>query len=137
MNNGTSMNDEFPVIVEFVAPTTLHREDHLAQWLPILRNGHPGTFVHFDSGLRVSLPTDQIVFADIVAGAVRVGFGGMRFSGRSDDGRLLFHRVRELLPESQLSPARSHTMLLEPAWVASVSAGGKYVFHGDQDTSSE
>lgn len=131
------MSEPFPVVVEFVAPATLHREADLAQGLRIVRNGHPGTFVHFDNGLRVSLPTDQIVFADSTGGTVRVGFGGMRFGGTSDDGRLIFHRVRELLPEHQLSPARSHTMLLEPAWVASVIVGGERVFPGGHETSSE
>jgi hypothetical protein len=124
------MDDQFPVVVEFVAPTTLHRETQLAQGLPIVGNGPPGTFVHFEDGLRVSLPTDQIVFAESTGGAVRVGFGGMRFAGRHHDGRLLFHRVRELLPDEQLSPARSHTMLLEPEWVACVIVGGERVFPG-------
>ena len=127
------MTGEFPVVVEFVAPTTLQREPDLAPGLPVLRNGPPGTFVHFASGLRVSLPTDQIVFAESTGSAVRVGFGGMRFGGKNDDGRLIFHRVRELFPEDQLSPARSHTMLLDPDWVAAVMVGGKRVFpeHGD------
>lgn len=122
------MGDEFPVVVEFTAPTTLHREADLAQGLTILNNGHPGTFVHFAHGLRVSLPTDQIVFAGVHGDAVRVGFGGMRFAGRSGDGRLLFQRVRELLPAERLSPARSQMMLLEPEWVASVEVGGARVF---------
>lgn len=129
------MTGEFPVVVQFVAPTTLHREAGLAQGLPILRNGHPGTFVHFANGLRVSLPTDQIVFAESTGNAVRVGFGGMRFGGRNEDGRLIFHRVRELLPEDQLSPARSHTMLLEPDWIAEVLVGGEPVFPADRDAS--
>ena len=78
----------------------------------------------FPHGLRVSLPTDQIVFAEETNGHVRVGFGGMRFVGL-EDGRLKFVRVRELLPEDQLSPARSHTMLLDPQWVASISIEGQ------------
>ena len=129
------MTGQFPVVVEFVARTTLQREPDLARGLPVLRNGHPGTFVHFASGLRVSLPTDQIVFAESTGTAVRVGFGGMRFDGRNDDGRLIFHRVRELFPEDQLSPARSHTMLLEPEWVAAVTVAGERVFPGHSDPS--
>ena len=37
-------------------------------------------------------------------------------------------RVRELFPEEQLSPARSHTMFLEPAWVETVSVDGQTVW---------
>jgi hypothetical protein len=37
-------------------------------------------------------------------------------------------RVRELLPEEQLSPSRSHTMRLEPEWVATVSVDGRPVW---------
>jgi hypothetical protein len=77
----------------------------------------------------VSLPTDQIVFADDTAGYARVGFGGMRFVG-PDEGRLVFIRVRELFPDDQLSPARSHTMRLDPQWVATVAVDGRAVWPG-------
>ena len=82
----------------------------------------------FPDGLRVSLPTDQIVFADDSDGHVRVGFGGMQFVGL-EAGRLVCVRVRELLPEDQLSPARSHTMRLDPQWVATISLDGRSVWH--------
>jgi hypothetical protein len=75
----------------------------------------------------VSLPTDQIVFADDSHGRARVGFGGMRFVG-SEDGRLVFVRIRELLSEDQLSPDRSHTMRLDPQWVATIVVGGARVW---------
>ena len=75
----------------------------------------------------MSLPTDQIVFADDTGGHARVGFGGMRFVGLEEE-RLVFVRVRELLPEDQLSPARSHTMLLDPQWVARISVDGRLVW---------
>jgi hypothetical protein len=71
----------------------------------------------------VSLPTDQIVFADDTCGHARVGFGGMAFVGL-DRGKLTFNRVRELYPEEQLSPARSDTMKLETSWVSSVLVEG-------------
>ncbi|MSR47772.1 MAG: hypothetical protein EXS13_12045 [Planctomycetes bacterium] len=95
--------------------------------LPIVGNGPPGTFVLFPDGLRVSLPTDQIVFADDASGCARVGFGGMRFTGM-EDGRLVFVRVRELFPEDQLSPARSHTMRLDPQWVAAMLVDGRKIW---------
>lgn len=120
------------LLIEFAPGTALHRESDRRSDLPIHRNGPPGTFVVFpDTGplgaqggaLRVSLPTDQIVLAEERDGAVRVGFGGFRFDG-VQDGRLTFSRVRDLLPEDQLSPARSWTMTLDPAWVASVDVAG-------------
>jgi uncharacterized protein (DUF952 family) len=40
----------------------------------------------------------------------------------------VFPRVRELHPESELSPDRSHTMLLDPEWVATVAVNDKRVW---------
>jgi hypothetical protein len=116
-----------PLRIDFAAPTTLLREQHRPSALPILGNGPPGTFVVFPHGLRVSLPTDQIVFADDSSGHVRVEFGGMEFVGL-DEGQLTFIRVRELLPEDQLSPDRSHMMRLEPQWVAAISEDDRHIW---------
>jgi hypothetical protein len=121
---------DVPLLIDFTAPTSLLNERHRASALPIIGNGPPGTFVLFPDGLRVSLPTDQIVFADDGGGHARVGFGGMRFVGL-EEGRLAFVRVRELLPEDQLSPARSHKMLLDPHRVAAISVDGQRVWRGE------
>ena len=118
-----------PLLIEFAASTSLRREQHRTSALPIIGNGPPGTFVLFPNGLRVSLPTDQIVFADDTRGHASVGFGGMRFVG-SEEGHLVFVRIRELFPEDQLSPARSHKMLLDPQWVARISVDGRTVWPG-------
>ena len=112
-----------PLLIDFVAPSSLLIERDRTSMLPILGNGPPGTFVAFPDGLRVSLPTDQIVFADDADGHARVGFGGMQFVGLKEE-RLVCTRVRELLPEAQLSPARSHTMFLDPKWVATIVVDG-------------
>ena len=95
--------------------------------LTVIGNGPPGTFVVFPGGFRVSLPTDQIVFADDSGGHARVGFGGMRFVGLEEE-QLVFVRVRELFPEDQLSPARSHTMRLDTRVVAAVAVDGRPVW---------
>ena len=95
--------------------------------LPIIGNGPPGTFVHFPDGLRVSLPTDQIVFADDAGGRARVGFGGMQFVGM-EEGHLVFVRARELFPEDQLSPARSRRMRLDSRRVEAVSVEGRQIW---------
>lgn len=117
-----------PLLIEFAASTSLARERDRRSMLPIVGNGWPGTFVLFPGGvLRVSLPTDQIIFADDSGGCARVGFGGMQFVG-CEAGRLRFARVRELHPEDRLSPARSHTMWLDTEWVAEVSADGQVVW---------
>jgi hypothetical protein len=116
-----------PLFIDFVTPTTLLRERDRPSTLPIVGNGPPGTFVLFPDGLRVSLPTDQIVFADDASGHARVGFGGMQFVGL-DAGRLVFLRIRELFPEDQLSPARSHSMRLEAAWVSAIAVHGHTVW---------
>lgn len=115
-----------PLLIDFVAPTRLVRETHRVSALPIVGNGPPGTFVMF-ADFKVSLPTDQIVFADDSQGHVQVGFGGMRFVG-VEHGQLVFERFRELVPEDQLSPARSHTMRLHREWVAAVSVDGTPVW---------
>jgi hypothetical protein len=109
-----------PLVIEFAAGTRLLREPDLPQGLPILQNGPPGTFVIFADGFRVSLPTDQIVFADDSGDGVRVGFGGMCFTGVEGE-QLIFQRVREIHPEAQLSPERSRIMVLSLGWVASIS----------------
>src|SRR3954447_24028547 len=70
-----------PLVIVFAPGTSLYREQDLISHLPIVRNGPAGTFVVFPSGVRVSLPTDQVVSADERDGAARVGFGGMRFTG--------------------------------------------------------
>jgi len=110
---------ELRVVIDFVESTSLLLEQHRGSPLPIIGNGPPGTFVLFPNGLKVSLPTDQIVFAADADGHARVEFGGMQFVGLRD-GHLTFVRVRELYPEEQLSPARSHTMLLDPQWVSAI-----------------
>lgn len=95
--------------------------------LPIVGNGPPGTFVIFPEGFKVSLPTDQIVFADDSGGRVRVGFGGMQLVGAEEES-LVFVRVREILPEDRLSPDRSHRMLLDTRWVVRVTVDGEAVW---------
>jgi hypothetical protein len=104
----------------------LFRERDHPSDLRIVRNGPPGTFVLLGN-VRISLPTDQIVAAHETGGAVTVAFGGMRFTG-VESGRITFVRERDLLPEDQLSPARSRTMTLEPQWVATVHQDGRTVW---------
>jgi hypothetical protein len=116
-----------PLVIDFAAPTSLLREQHRPSGLPIVGNGPPGTFVIFWDGFKISLPTDQIVSADDSDGYARVEFGGMTFVG-VEDGQLAFIRVRELFPEDQLSPARSHKMLLNPRWVTAIVVDGQSVW---------
>jgi hypothetical protein len=118
--------DECPLLIRFRPGSVLHREQNRVSSLPIVGNGPPGTFVLFP-GLKVSLPTDQVVFADDCGGSAEVGFGGMQFAGIRDEA-LTFHRVRELFPEAALSPARSHVMRLEPRLVAAVCVNGRQVW---------
>ena len=113
--------------MDFAAPSALLLEQNRPSALEIVGNGPPGTFVVFPGAFRVSLPTDQIVFADDSGGHARVGFGGMEFVG-VEGQQLVFVRVRELFPEDQLSPARSHTMRLDPQWVAAISVDGRPVW---------
>lgn len=124
---------QIPLLIEFVAGTILLCEPDLVQNLPILQNGPPGTFVIFLDGFRVSLPTDQIVYSDDSGVGARVGFGGMTFAGVEAE-RLMFHRVREMHPEEQLSPARSRTMVLSPGWVVSISVDGREVWTASRPT---
>jgi hypothetical protein len=124
--------DDIPLLIDFTLRSSIVRERHRPSALRIVGNGPPGTFVHFPNGLRVSLPTDQIVFADDSGGHARVGFGGMQFIG-PEGGQLVFVRIRELLPEDQLSPDRSHTMRLDARWVAVVAEYGRPVWLGERD----
>ena len=128
--------DDIPLLIDFATPSSIFREHNRISSLRIIGNGPPGTFVVFPDGLRVSLPTDQIVFADDTDGHARVGFGGMQFVG-FEEGHLVFVRIRELLPKDQLSPARSHTMLLDSQRVATVSVDGRPVWPGGSRSLSE
>jgi hypothetical protein len=128
--------EDVPLLIEFAPHTSIYRERDLVSQLPIVRNGPAGTFVVFPSGVRVSLPTDQIVLADDAGGFARVGFGGMSFAGM-EEGRLIFMRVRDLQPEEQLSPARSHKMTLEPHLVSSIFVDGHPVWPADSLSSEE
>ena len=119
--------DRIPLLIDFAAPSSLLRERNRTSQFPIIGNGPPGTFVLFPDRITVSLPTDQIVFADDSDGRAQVGFGGLQFVG-VEGSQLVFRRVREVLPEDQLSPARSHTMRLEAHRVASVSVDGRMVW---------
>ena len=119
--------DDVPLLIEFAPQSSLYRERDLVSQLTIIRNGPAGTFVVFPGDVRVSLPTDQIIFADDTGGCAQVGFGGMRFTGLAE-GRLIFYRVYELHSEEQLSPARSHTMMLEPHLVSSIRVRGRVVW---------
>ena len=116
-----------PLLIAFATPSSLVVERDRPSQFPILGNGPPGTFVLFPGRLRVSLPTDQVVSADDTGGCAKVGFGGMRFTGMAR-GRLVFVRERDLHPADQLSPDRSHTMRLEPQWVASIFAYGQLLW---------
>jgi hypothetical protein len=115
------------LLIDFAAPSSLRREQDRPSMLPIVGNGPPGTFVLFPHGLAVSLPTDQIVFSDDAEGHASVGFGGMEFVGL-DEGSLVFVRAREVLPADRLSPDRSHTMRLDPGWVAAISLDGRPIW---------
>jgi hypothetical protein len=121
--------DDIPLLLDFVTPSSIFREPDRASTFRIIGNGPPGTFVLFPTGLRVSLPTDQVVYADDSSGHARVGFGGMQFVG-ADAEHLVFVRIREVLPEDQLSPARSHTMRLDSQLVATVTVEGRPVWPG-------
>jgi len=127
------MND-FPLLVEFVSGTSLYREPETVSELPILQNGPPGTFVVFSGGGKVSLPTDQIVFANDKGGSARVGFGGMSFEGMGEN-HLVFHRVRDLRPEEELSPQRGRRMTLEPHMVSSIYVDGRHVWPAGSSSS--
>ena len=118
---------KIPLLIDFVGPSSLTREDNRVSQLPIVGNGPPGTFVVV-ANIKISLPTDQIVSTDDSQGFARVGFGGMQFVGMENE-RLMFVRIREMLPEDQLSPARSHTMRLNPEWVSKVWLLGALVWH--------
>jgi len=118
---------EIPLLVEFVPGSRISRGRPVERSLPIVQNGPPGTFVHFEDGGSVPLPTDQIVLRDEGSGSARVGFGGMRFIG-VEENLLRFERVQDLLPEEFLSPERGWVMTLEPRTVTGVFEHGCLVW---------
>ena len=123
--------DDIPLLIDFVSPSSIIREPNRISDLLIVGNGPPGTFVLFPDRLRISLPTDQIVLAEDSSGHACIGFGGMQFVGL-EGTQLVFVRILELFPEDQLSPSRSHTMLLDTERVATVSVKGRPVWPLDR-----
>lgn len=118
---------DVPLLIEFVVNTKIYREPQVVPKLPIVQNGPPGTFIVFADGRRVSIPTDQIVFADDTGATARVGFGGMRFDG-IEDGYLVFLRVRDLQPPETLPPERGRRMTLKPEMVSAIYVDGGEVW---------
>ena len=123
--------DDIPLLIDFATPSSILREQEPDLDASDFGNGPPGTFVVFPDGLRVSLPTDQIVFAEDSGGHARVGFGGMQLVG-SEEGDLVFVGFASWC-QDQLSPARSHTMRLDSQRVATVSVDGRLVWPADAD----
>jgi hypothetical protein len=127
---------DVPLLIDFAAPSSIFQERTRPSALPVVGNGPPGTFVLFpEEGIRVSLPTDQIIILDDAGGHARVGFGGMQFVGL-EEGQLVFVRIRELFPEAQLSPDRSHTMRLDARRVIAVAANGRSVWPIESSSAS-
>ena len=122
-----NMTKAFSLLIEFAPGTRVFREPDFVSKLPILHNGPPGTFILFEDGAKVPLPTDQIVFADDGGGSARVGFGGMSPAGVEGD-KLVFDRVRDLLPAELLSPERGRRMTLDASKVTSVTVDGQMVW---------
>lgn len=54
----------------------------------------------------------------------------LSLSTRPEMSLPVFVRIREVLPDDQLSPARSHRMLLNSKRVATVSVDGRPVWRG-------
>ncbi|MFL5298850.1 MAG: hypothetical protein ACJ79R_00740 [Anaeromyxobacteraceae bacterium] len=121
------MDDAFPLLVDFVLGTRVYRKPDVPGKLPIVQNGPPSTLVVFADGVKVPLPTDQIVFTENTGGRARVGFGGMRLGGMQG-GYLVFHLVLDVRANEQLSPDRARRMTLEPRMVASIAVDGHVVW---------
>src|SRR5262249_46142172 len=64
-------DDRRPFADRVCAATLLYRERDVISDLPILQNGSAGTFVIFPDGVKVFLPTDQIVFPGVRIRVVR------------------------------------------------------------------
>jgi hypothetical protein len=119
--------DTSPLVIEFIEGTRLERDEARPRGLAVVRNGPPGTRVVFADGLKINLPTDQIVGDEVSEGRARVGLGGMSFEG-TEQGELVFYRVRDLAPEHELSPERGRRMTLPPGRVSRVLVQGRRVF---------
>jgi hypothetical protein len=90
------------------------------------------TFVVLPSGEKIEIPSDQIVHSDEAAGLVRIGLGGMSFEGVRREGRdaekLVFWRVKELLPEELLPVGRDPMIAMGPEAVSKIVVQGTQVW---------
>jgi hypothetical protein len=109
------VHEDVPLLIEFVGNTRIFREPNFTTGLPIVNNGPPGTFVVFDNGRRVSIPTDQIVFSDDAGAGARIGLDGMSFIGVEGE-YLVFIRDHD------------RRMTLEPDMVTAIYVDGGEVW---------
>src|SRR5438067_1082973 len=121
------MNSKIPLIIDFIEGSRLKQEEETAEHFTIWGARRPGTFVLFSRNKKVSLPTDQIVLGEDAHGAARVGLGGMSFEG-IDGGKLIFWRVRDLMPDPDFFVGDSDKITLESSMVSAVFVDGEKVW---------
>ena len=101
-------------------------KDNRVSQLPIVGNGPPGHLRR--RGEHQNLSADRLDRQRRrLAGFCPRGIwrDAVRWRGKRTT---MFVRIREMLPEDQLSPARSHTMRLNPEWVSKVWLLGELVW---------
>jgi hypothetical protein len=112
---------QIPLVVEFTSGSRVHHEGVK------LESETPSSYVVLPSGEQIEIPSDQVVLDENAKGQARVGFGGMSFEGVEDD-RLVFWRVRDLLPESLLPSSTTDKLTLDPQVVSAVRVQGVQVW---------
>jgi hypothetical protein len=126
---------DVPLLIEFAPHTSLYRERELVSQLLIIRNGPAATFVVF------STPPESVSAhrSDHFRRRYRrlrssgVWRDAVRRIGRGTPGVCTDSRT---VPEDQLSPDRSHKMLLDPQWVATIAVDGRRVWAGALEPSA-
>ncbi|HLD99257.1 MAG TPA: hypothetical protein VJB59_03295 [Bdellovibrionota bacterium] len=110
-----------PVTIEFIKGSRIHPASSAAPADEVT------TWIEFSDGHRISIPTDQIILGEETNGAARIGLGGMSFEGLENE-RLVFWRVKDLLPDELLPAQRELKVTLDKGMVSRVLLHGTKVW---------
>jgi hypothetical protein len=121
------MNEKIPLVIEFVPGSKIRHEKTEELSADLDHAPLPGTFIQLPNGNQVAIPSDQVVLDEDAGGSARVGLGGMSFEGMEND-KLIFWRVRDIMPEELVAPGSVDALTLEPQAVASITVQGTRVW---------
>lgn len=118
-----------PIVIEFIPGLEIQKVPQArAAFRGVSRLAAHTDVASPDGCSRVQIPSDQIVFDDRAkSGALRIGLGGMSFEGLESE-KLVFWRVRDVLPSEQIGSGSADKVLISTSLVSRLSVQGAQVW---------